>query len=399
MKILLLSDNVNNLSGISRVSRDMIKYSSKDIEWIQLSGASDMNLYKSSPIITQIGDNKVKMYPCHNYGNPNLLRHIINQESPDIILHFTDPRFWIWLYEMEFEIRKLLKVPIAYYSIWDNYPIPKFNAPYYNSCDLLIAINSVANKVHKELAPNVHSTMVMHGVDAEIFKPLSKEEISEVKNNFLEQHNCERILFWNNVNMRRKNPLQLMEAFAEYYRKYDNKCCLVLHTNPADEVGANLITVKRHLFDDVNIVFSVNKLDEETMNLWYNISDAVISISSNEGFGLSIQEAAAANCRSIVLKTGGLEMQGHKYNAILIEPDLKLLSGSQLVPYIYQDYASTESIVKALKAWRNTVNFSKFQIYKKVFTAKDMTNRIVEELKLCVSKFNTNSKLFTITDI
>ena len=28
------------------------------------------------------------------------------QEKPDAIIHFTDPRYWIWLYQMENEIRQ-----------------------------------------------------------------------------------------------------------------------------------------------------------------------------------------------------------------------------------------------------------------------------------------------------
>jgi glycosyltransferase involved in cell wall biosynthesis len=396
MKILLLSDNINNFSGIARVSRDLIKYSKSDIQWVQLGGASK----PGTQIETfTIGNNEVKVYPAQDYGNKNLLKEILNTEYPDIILHFTDPRFWIWLYEMEFEIRKIMKIPIAYYSIWDNYPIPKFNESYYNSCDLLIAINEVADKVHKQLAPNVRSVFVPHGVDTDVFYPLPPEETNETRNLFLSQHNCERIIFWNNINMRRKNPLQLMEAFAIYYRKYDNKACLVLHTSPHDEAGANLVAVKRHLFDDVNIVFSVNKVDDETINLWYNISDAVISVSSNEGFGLSIQEATAANCRSIILNTGGLGMQGKKFQSIIIEPDVKVLSGSQVVPYLYQDYASTDSIVKAFKNLKMR-NASRPDLHRKVFSAKKMAVELINELEETIEIFKINPpKLFTITDI
>ena len=39
-------------------------------------------------------------------------------EKPDAIMHFTDPRFWIWLYQMEHEIRQ--NIPIMYYNIWDD---------------------------------------------------------------------------------------------------------------------------------------------------------------------------------------------------------------------------------------------------------------------------------------
>ena len=36
----------------------------------------------------------------------DLLRSVMSHEKPDAILHYTDPRFWGWLYEMEHEIRQ-----------------------------------------------------------------------------------------------------------------------------------------------------------------------------------------------------------------------------------------------------------------------------------------------------
>ena len=50
-------------------------------------------------------------------------------EKPDAILHYTDPRFWIWLYKMEAEIRR--DIPIFYYNIWDDLPDPQYNELYY----------------------------------------------------------------------------------------------------------------------------------------------------------------------------------------------------------------------------------------------------------------------------
>ena len=60
-------------------------------------------------------------------------------EKPDAILHFTDPRFWGWLYAMEHEIRQ--QIPILYYTIWDDLPFPHWNENAYESCDLLMAIS------------------------------------------------------------------------------------------------------------------------------------------------------------------------------------------------------------------------------------------------------------------
>jgi hypothetical protein len=50
--------------------------------------------------------------------DPQVLQEIMNVEKPDAILHFTDPRFWGWLYSIEHEIRQ--NIPLMYYNIWDD---------------------------------------------------------------------------------------------------------------------------------------------------------------------------------------------------------------------------------------------------------------------------------------
>ena len=47
------------------------------------------------------------------------------------IIHFTDPRFWGWLYAIERQIRS--KIPLTYLNIWDDVPYPMYNKPYYES--------------------------------------------------------------------------------------------------------------------------------------------------------------------------------------------------------------------------------------------------------------------------
>ena len=52
-----------------------------------------------------IKDGYLKVYPTDGYGDELMLREVMALEKPDAILHYTDPRFWIWLYNMEAEIR------------------------------------------------------------------------------------------------------------------------------------------------------------------------------------------------------------------------------------------------------------------------------------------------------
>ena len=52
---------------------------------------------------------------------------------------------------MENEIRA--NIPMIYYHVWDNYPYPKFNKPYYDSNDAVIAISKVTHDIVKTVSP------------------------------------------------------------------------------------------------------------------------------------------------------------------------------------------------------------------------------------------------------
>ena len=123
-KILLLSDDLRLTSGIATVSRDMVIGTVHKYDWVQLGAAINhpdrgkiMDLSNDIREISGVKDASVKLYCNESYGTPMILRKLIATEKPDAILHFTDPRFWGWLYGMEHEIRT--NIPLMYLNIWD----------------------------------------------------------------------------------------------------------------------------------------------------------------------------------------------------------------------------------------------------------------------------------------
>ena len=89
----------------------------------------------------------------------------------------------------------------------------------------------------------------------------------------------------------------------------------------------------------------------------HNISDACINISYAEGFGLATLESMQVGNPIIAVKTGGLTRQvvDHRdgtENGVALDVDFECLVGSQNVPYILEDYASTDNIANAIyKLW------------------------------------------------
>ena len=92
-------------------------------------------------------------------------------------------------------------------------------------------------------------------------------------------------------------------------RTSEFKCTLLLHTDPRDQEGPNLLAVAEH-FDIVDsVVFSTQRIDFDQINVLHNISDACINISYAEGFGLTTLESMQVGNPIIAVKTGGLTRQ------------------------------------------------------------------------------------------
>ena len=153
-KILLLSDDLRMASGIATMSKALVMGTVDKYDWFQVGAAikhpdKGKILDVSADIAKQTGveDASVKILPWTGYGNADLVRQLINTEKPDAILHFTDPRYWTWLFQIENEVRT--KVPIIYLNIWDDYPAPMYNKEYYESCDLLMGISKQTVNINK----------------------------------------------------------------------------------------------------------------------------------------------------------------------------------------------------------------------------------------------------------
>lgn len=159
--ILLLSDDLRMSSGIATMSKEIVFGTLDKYNWVQLGAAIDhpdqgkeFDMNDDVRKLTGVKDAELRLIPWAGYGDANVLRQLMMKFRPDAILHFTDPRYFKWLYEIEAEIRE--NIPILYYTIWDDLPDPNYNSSYYASCDGLFCIsrqtygivNRVIDKYH-----------------------------------------------------------------------------------------------------------------------------------------------------------------------------------------------------------------------------------------------------------
>ena len=400
-KILLLSDDLRMNSGVGTMSKEFVLGTLHHYDWVQIGGAIthpehgkrvDMN----EAIKEELGiDGSLIIYPTNGYGNPELIRNVLNYDKPDAILHYTDPRFWRWLYEMEHEIRQ--EIPIFYYNIWDDWPAPHYNEFFYESSDLIMNISKQTVAIVNEVAKNkprtkTDCTYLPHGIDEKKFYPISvfDDEYKEVDlfKKQLTDDGIEFIVFYNNRNIRRKMPGDVILAFKTFCDSLSpeeaDKCCLLMHTAPVDENGTDLPVVAKTLCPEYKVYFSANKIEPKQLNHLYNMADVTINIASNEGFGLGTCESLMAGTPIIVNVTGGLQDQcgfrlkdkfltHEDYSEIKSlhddkkwknNPDLtwgewvkpvwpsnRSLAGSPPTPYIFDDRCRFDDAGEKIKEW------------------------------------------------
>ena len=326
-KILLLSDDLRMASGIANVSKQFVLGTVDKYDWVQLGAAINhpdvgkvFDLSDEVKKATGVQDANVKLYPYNGYGDADVIRQLMMMERPDAILHFTDPRYWIWLYDMEHEIRQT--TPILFYHIWDDLPDPKYNRDFYESCDWIGCISKQTYGITKRVwgwdeedrwntAKDWQVSYVPHGINPGIYKPVDVPE--DFKKSIFGDKEYEFILYWNNRNIRRKQPVDVLLAFEEFVKGLPedkrDKVCLLMHTSQVDENGTDLPTTIRHCCPNSKVIFTPAKYPEEALNFLYNLADVTINIASNEGFGLATAESVMAGTPIIVNVTGGLQDQ------------------------------------------------------------------------------------------
>ena len=295
---------------------------------------------------------------------------------------------------MEHEIRT--EIPIFYYNIWDDWPAPKYNEWFYESCDLIMNISkqtvAIVNDVWTKNPPeDWQVTYLPHGV-SKSFYPISVfddeyKHVKSMKQQFTDDE-VEFIVFYNNRNIRRKMPGDVVLAFKTFCdmlpKEKADKCALLMHTQPMDENGTDLPALVKALCPDTKVYFSDRKLEPQNLNHMYNLVDVTMNIASNEGFGLGTCESLMAGTPIIVNVTGGLQDQcGFKlkgkhvtakdYNEIKsfhddrkwkghkdltwgewckpVWPSNRALVGSIPTPYIFDDRCRYEDAAQAIKDW------------------------------------------------
>lgn len=442
-------------SGIATMAREIVVGTSHHFNWINLGAAINhpeagkgFDISAEVNKLTGIEDADVKVLPNNGYGDAMQIRALVAQERPDAIFIFTDPRYWTWLFEIERELRN--EIPLMYLNIWDDYPAPLYNKPYYESCDLLMAISKQTKNINEivlgDAAKDKIIKYVPHGINQEHFFPMTSVEdikhLDQFKKDLFQGKDIEFVAFFNSRNIRRKSPGDVILSYRMFCdligQEKAKKCALVMHTQAVDDNGTDLLAVREAICDDryVNVFFSQERLDTPQMNLLYNIADVGMLITSNEGWGLSLTETMMAGRMIIANVTGGMQDQmrftdengkwidfssdfpsnhrgtykQHGEWAVPVFPSNISMVGSVPTPYIYDDRCAPEDVAKALE---QVYNLGKEERDRRGLAAREwvtsdesgmsarqMCENVIDSMDESFEKFTPRSRfdLFKVTD-
>jgi len=395
-KILLVCDDIRVHSGVATVAKEIVIHTSHHFNWVNVAGAikhpekgKTLDISPSVNAEAKIEDASVKLYCVDGYAQSIEIQQILSAEKPDAVMLITDPRYFKHIFNMEDTIRK--QCPLVYLNIWDDYPAPMYNKPFYEACDLLMGISKQTVNINKLVLDEVDNSKrvfkyVPHGLNHEQFYPIDKEheefeEFQKFKEGIIGK-DTEFVMFFNSRNIRRKQIPDSMLAFRSFLdslpKAKADKCKFILHTDLSTDHGTDLGAVAEYLFGEnyeENIVFSHTKLSRKQLNWLYNVADVQILITSNEGWGLTFTEAMLTGTPIISNVTGGMQDQmrfvdekgkwfepsadipsnhrgtykEHGDWVFPVYPTSRSIQGSPQTPYIFDDRCAWEDVCDRIK--------------------------------------------------
>jgi len=357
LKVLFISDHPLSTSGVGSQARFLIN-------GLLATGRYTFRCFgaalKHDNLQVQAANEDFIIKPTEGFGDINLIRQVLVSEKPDAMFIFTDPRFFQHVFFMEDEIHQVC--PIAYWHLWDNSSLgtePSYNKPLYDSCDVINCINYPTYEFVSKWYPET-TRYVPHAVPKDLYFPV--KNAADVQNYrraiVWQQRMNDFIVLWVGRNAKRKNPGDIVQSFKlfldELQAKHGHRnSTLVMHTDPHDEQGPDLIQVVEKFGVADKIVFTHDRIDFQKMNVLYNACDVGINKSCAEGFGLPILETKQCGKPVIAIKTGGLSRQvedqetGEQFG-VALDPEVRNLVGTQSVPWIYDDFVSNKTFADAL---------------------------------------------------
>lgn len=382
LKVLTISDHPLIPSGVGLQTKYVIEglLETGRYKFHSIGAAIKHNDYRLQNVFPDKYHGDWMIEPTDGYGDRERMRRWLDLYKPDVLFIVTDPRFYVWLFEMEDEVN--MQCPIVYWHVWDNDPAPQFNDAFYDCITEIAPLSLKTYGLLQDLKKTGHLkkpfTYVPHAIPTEQFRPLPEEEIMKFRRDKFGPHaDSKFIVFFNSRNARRKMTGDVIATFSQFAEKVGKQnVSLLMQTQPKDQEGQDLLAVAQRFGIDSRMIISEARIEPDLLNMFYNAADVTVNLSNNEGFGLSPLESLMCGTPILVHMTGGLQFQvgdwwkdrtdfsdqdemtrdqklrwknkiGNWWG-VPVFPVSRSCTGSQPIPYIYDDRFANDDVVNGL---------------------------------------------------
>lgn len=193
------------------------------------------------------------------------------------------------------------KFSIIFYYPFDAAPKAEWVEECVAKVDFPVPYTNYADKLTKDIAPDLKTEVIYHGTNLKDFFYIeNREEVANFRKKYFNEAADDCFLITNiNRNQPRKDVFRSFMILNELRKRGRKNTKLYLHMAHNDS-GGNILVMADYfgfkIVEDYILpspkIFQVNKgLPFEVVNYIYNASDAVLSTTLGEGWGLSLTEA------------------------------------------------------------------------------------------------------------
>lgn len=298
MKILIYGDYYKYKSGYAREINDILPFFLKaghEVRQVALG-------YNGYPKDDKIQVYHTKLQDVKDYYAQEVLHFALDDFKPDIVLTVQD---FFMLPKISFVLAHPGNFKWVHWGTLDSEPLDFYSRESLNWMHYCFFHSHHAAIQCKIINPMLMGEVVYPAVDPKIFHKLGKKD--ELKAQYkLGEFN---VLICNARGQQRKNVPVLLDAFKEVLKEVPNTVLILssgISNTKTDEGKLDGYDLDRFvselgLTDYVLMPRSMNKgpIDDDTLNVQYNLADINVLPSWGEGFGLPFTEAGISEVPSI----------------------------------------------------------------------------------------------------
>jgi glycosyltransferase involved in cell wall biosynthesis len=237
------------------------------------------------------------------YGNKDSVMFWANQSKPDLVGFLSDSFMLRWIGEKKPKWKEISKsnTKSLFYFPFDSDHVYAGAKEVMEQIDIRVAMSKFGQKVLKD-GTGLDSYYIPHGVDLNIFRPITPEHKLELKKSAGFENKF--IVGCVARNQSRKMLPNMFDAFKEF-KKDKTDVILFCHMDPVDPQGWNLIDYCNMIGLEVgkDVFFGLPKyslgVPEPRLNMIYNLFDIHVLPTSGEGFGIPLIESQACGIPNI----------------------------------------------------------------------------------------------------